>query len=151
MHLVALGLGATIALAAVPAPADIRIASDGGGKIGDYFARYQHIRRSGERVIIDGPCLSACTLVVAIIPRDRLCATRNAVLGFHGAWTVESAGRSTTSLPASRALLKLYPPAVRAWVTRRGGLTAHMLLMRGRELEAVVPPCEGGDGPGAPR
>jgi hypothetical protein len=151
MRLATLGLGVALALADLMlARAEVRITSDAGGRIGDYFARYQQIRRSGERVIIDGPCLSACTLVVAILPRDRLCVTRNAVLGFHAAWTIESAGLAT-SPPASRALLKLYPPSVRAWIARRGGLTSHMLMMRGRELGAVVPPCEGGDGPGASR
>ena len=30
------------------------------------------MRASGERIVIDGPCLSACTLVVSMVPRDRI-------------------------------------------------------------------------------
>ena len=38
---------------------------------------------SGEKVIIDGPCLSACTLVLSTVPSNRICVTKRAVLGFH--------------------------------------------------------------------
>ena len=44
------------------------------------------VRESGERVIIDGPCLSACTLVLGVVPKDRICVTPRAVFGFHAAW-----------------------------------------------------------------
>lgn len=123
---------------------DVQISSDSGGRIGDYFRWYKAIRRNGDRVIIDGQCLSACTLVVAIIPRERLCATRNAVLGFHAAEVDEYNARKS-SVQASRALFKLYPASVQSWIARRGGLTSRMLLMRGRELDTVVRPCGPGD------
>jgi hypothetical protein len=45
--------------------AAIRIAEDRGGKIGTYIDRYQGLRSSGETVIIDGLCASACTMVLA--------------------------------------------------------------------------------------
>ena len=45
------------------------------------------IRDSGERVVIDGNCFSACTLVTAIIPKERICVTERAVFGFHAGWT----------------------------------------------------------------
>ena len=32
--------------------------------------------------MIDGRCLSACTLVRGVIPRERICVTRRARLGF---------------------------------------------------------------------
>ena len=125
---------------ATEASADVWIRWDKGGRIGDYYEYYQQIKRSGERVIIDGPCLSACTLILAIIPRDRLCATRKAVLGFHAAWTTDGRGLAT-SRGATRALLNLYPAGVRRWIARQGGLSRNMLFMRGRELATVVPPC----------
>ncbi|NVO15631.1 MAG: hypothetical protein HXX10_16490 [Rhodoplanes sp.] len=128
---------------AAPAGAEILIGSDAGGMIGDYVARYQRVRQTGERVVIDGTCLSACTIVVGMIPRDRLCATRNAVLGFHAAWVPDAAGRRVTSAVATQALWGLYPSGVRQWIARRGGLTPNMLMMQGRELAAIVPPCDG--------
>ena len=65
------------------AQADVRILSSPGGAVDAYLAAFSRVRQSGERVIIDGPCLSACTLVLSTIPRNRICVTRRAVLGFH--------------------------------------------------------------------
>ena len=48
-----------------------------------YLEVFARVRQSGERVVIDGLCLSACTLVLSTIPRNRICVTRRAVLGFH--------------------------------------------------------------------
>jgi hypothetical protein len=38
-------------------------------------------------------------------------------------------------------VLNAYPPAVRNWIKRRGGLTSRMLLLRGRELARIYPRC----------
>ncbi|WP_210206878.1 hypothetical protein [Rhodoplanes serenus] len=140
---VAVSLGVAMSAGAVtPAAADVVIGSDRGGMIGDYVARYQRVRQSGERVVIDGTCLSACTLVLGMVPRDRVCATRNAALGFHAAWNLDAAGNQVTSPVATRLLWSLYPAHVRQWIARNGGLTHRMLMMRGRALAAVVPPCD---------
>src|ERR1043165_1996643 len=68
------------------ANATMRISDDVGGRIGAYVDQYSAVRNSGERVVIDGACLSACTLVLGIVPRNRICVTRRATLGFHAAW-----------------------------------------------------------------
>ena len=44
------------------------------------------IRDRGERVIIDGICNSACTLVLGIVPLNKICVTPKASLGFHAAY-----------------------------------------------------------------
>ena len=46
-----------------------------GGTILDYAERFRQARAAGEQVIIDGNCLSACTMVIGMLPRDRVCAT----------------------------------------------------------------------------
>ncbi|MDU6747840.1 MAG: hypothetical protein E6447_08990, partial [Bradyrhizobium sp.] len=46
----------------------VRIADDRGGRIGTYVDKYQGLRSSGEYVIIDGLCASACTIVLGAIP-----------------------------------------------------------------------------------
>jgi hypothetical protein len=109
--------------------------------MGEYASRFLQMRQSGERVIIDGMCLSACTMVLGLVPRGRVCVTNRAVLGFHAAWQPDRNGRRITSPPATRALMATYPPAVRAWIARRGGLTPNMIFMRGVELAGVVAPC----------
>ena len=56
----------------------VRIADDRGGRIGTYVDKYQDLRQSGDTVIIDGLCASACTIVLGAIPPDRICVTSHA-------------------------------------------------------------------------
>ena len=44
------------------ASADMRIVNDPGGKISSYVLTFKKMRAAGERVVIDGPCLSQSTL-----------------------------------------------------------------------------------------
>src|SRR5947208_5623460 len=67
------------------ASAELRIMNDPGGEVSSYLRTFYEMRASGERIIIDGPCLSACTLLTGIVPRDHVCITNRAVLGFHAA------------------------------------------------------------------
>ena len=73
-------------LAATPARADLHITRDRGGYVAEYKAKYQRIRDHHERVIIDGICNSACTLVFGIVPMNKICVTPRASLGFHQAY-----------------------------------------------------------------
>jgi len=38
-------------------------------------------------------------------------------------------------------VLAAYPAPVRGWISRHGGLTSRLLLLRGRELAAIYPTC----------
>ena len=132
---------AAVSTMASSAQATIRISGDPGGLILAYAERFLQARASGEQVVIDGPCLSACTLALAMVPRGQVCATSNAVLGFHAAWRPTSHGGKTTSSVATQAMMELYPADVRSWIDRHGGLTPHMIYLQGHELSAMVPTC----------
>lgn len=132
---------ALLAFASSSARADVRILSSPGGAVGPFISLFKQVRDSGERVVIDGPCLSACTLVLSMVPGDRICVTRRAILGFHAARSVDQRGRTYAEPEASELVLEAYPPPVRSWISRRGGLTSHLLLLRGRELAAIYPRC----------
>jgi hypothetical protein len=126
-----------------PASADLRITRDYGGYIDQYKAKYAAVRDRGERVIIDGTCNSACTLLLGIVPLERVCVTPRASLGFHQAyydkrWT---AGVKVTSIAGTQELMSVYPPSVKAWIARRGGLAEQMKRLKGAELRAIVDPC----------
>jgi hypothetical protein len=123
------------------ASAEVRILSSPGGQIGQYLTLFAMVRQSGERVVIDGPCLSACTLVVAVVPTNRICVTRKAILGFHAAWNPDRRGRPITNAAATRLMLASYPTPVRNWIVRRGGLTPKTILLRGRELNGMYRNC----------
>ena len=128
--------------AAIPAArAEVRILASPGGQVGPFLDLFEQVRESGERVVIDGPCLSACTLVLSIVPDNRICVTRRAVLGFHAARSIDRRGHLYSEPEASQAVLQAYPAPVRGWINSRGGLTSRLLLLRGRELAAIYPRC----------
>ena len=143
MRLTAVFFGAVLAAAsASTASAVVRITSDTGGQIGPYLETLAAIRDSGQRVIIDGPCLSACTMILGVIPRERICVTRRARLGFHAAWHHGDNGRPATNRGGTQLLMAVYPQNVKNWLSRRGGLTREMKYLTGRELASMYPACQ---------
>jgi hypothetical protein len=142
MKLVTGLLAAVLLLAGVGASqAVVRIADDRGGRIGTYVDKYQGLRTSGDTVIIDGLCASACTIVLGAVPHDRICVTSHANLGFHAAWDFGANGRAVTNSEATQMLYSMYPSAVKKWIAQRGGLTPRMIFLRGKQLQAMYKPC----------
>jgi hypothetical protein len=127
--------------ALAPAFAEVRILSSPGGEVSQYLRLFEAVRATGDRVVIDGPCLSACTLLLSTIPNDRICVTRRAVLGFHAARAVDRRGRIYAAPEATKVVAATYPAPVRAWIARHGGLTRRVILLRGRELASMYPRC----------
>jgi len=124
-----------------PALADMRIYDDHGGRIEDYLDRFAALRQSGERVVVDGPCLSACTMVLGAVSRDRICITPRASFGFHAAWMPTPYGYKVSSPLGSRVLWASYPSRVKHWINRHGGLNRNLIYLRGSELAAMYPQC----------
>jgi hypothetical protein len=62
------------------AAATVRIADDRGGNIGEYWSRFTALRDAKEQIVIDGICSSACTMVLGIVPSERICVTDIATL-----------------------------------------------------------------------
>jgi hypothetical protein len=92
-------------------------------------------------VIIDGLYASACTIVLGAIPHEKICVTSHAALGFHAAWDLDDDGHAITNPEATHMLYSMYPPQVKKWINQRGGLTAHMIYLRGKELTSMYHPC----------
>ena len=142
MRAIAVAMGAIImALAFGSADATVRIRDDMGGLMTDYASRFENIRQSGEKVVVDGPCYSACTMLLGMLSRDQVCVTPNAVMGFHAAWNFDDNGHRVTSVSATQQLIEIYPARVRSWIARRGGLSPHMKYLRGHELASMYPMC----------
>jgi len=138
--------GSVIAAADGSAGADYRIRKDYGGFIDQYKLKYAALRDRGDRVIIDGVCNSACTLVLGIVPLNRICVTPRASLGFHTASFDKAftAGIRVTNYWSTADMLAYYPEKVKEWIYRRGGLTANMKTMNGPDLWAIVASCPEG-------
>src|SRR5258705_10850883 len=110
------------ALTVTPASAAVIISDDAGGKMQDYTTHFRQVRDSGEPVAIAGTCVSACTMVLGFVSSDRICATPNAVLGFHSAWMFDKSGKRVVSASGTQDLMNTYPAPVRAWIARHGGV-----------------------------
>jgi hypothetical protein len=124
------------------ASADVRIAGDRGGAVSAYIGKYQAMRATGERIVIDGPCLSSCTLFAGIVPPNQVCVTKRATLGFHAASIYNDASSAMMPTTAGTSMVMgYYPPAIRSWINRHGGLTRRMRTMSGRELASLYRPC----------
>jgi len=124
-----------------PATATVRIADDRGGNIGEYWSRFTALRDAKEQVVIDGICSSACTMVLGLVPRDRICVTDNAALGFHAAYRPGFLGSRVVNEPATRTLMSIYPDAIRQWLARNGGLGTETIYLSGPELFALYRKC----------
>jgi hypothetical protein len=89
----------------------LHITRDHGGYVEEYKAKYKRIRDRKERVIIDGICNSACTLVFGIVPMNKICVTPKASLGFHQAYYDKAFtfGIKVTSSEGTSDLMSYYP------------------------------------------
>ncbi len=124
------------------ASAIMRIVNDKGGQVGKYAQAFAKVRSSGERVAIDGDCLSACTMVLGLVPSNQICATPRARFGFHTASVLNTAGRLIPDVASTRALWNIYPASVQRWIDQHGGLSRQMIYLEGRELNGIVATCD---------
>jgi len=135
-------LAAVLLLAGVGSShAVVRIVDDRGGQIGNYVDKYQGLRSSGQQVIIDGLCASACTIVLGSVPDDKICVTSQAALGFHAAFDFGPHGGAIINHGATKMLYSMYPSRVQRWINQRGGLKSRMIYLRGKELMSMYHPC----------
>jgi hypothetical protein len=132
---------AMLACSITSASGTMRIVEDHGGQVGKYLQAFAKVRSTGERVIVDGDCLSACTMVLGLVPSKQICATPRARFGFHAGSMLNDDGRLVTSAPATEVLWGIYPASVRRWIVRNGGLTKQMIYMEGRSLDGIVATC----------
>ena len=130
-----------VVLGLVPAAAEVRIEGSPGGEVDSFLGFFAAVRQSGERVVIDGPCFSACTLVLGAVPRSRICVTARAVLGFHAAKYVDEDGGEYPAPDATRMMNATYPSTIRGWIKRHGGLKRVPIFLSGRDLAAMYPRC----------
>ena len=144
MRITPLALLLLSVFAAAPAHAELRITRDHGGYVEEYKAKYKRVRETGQRVIIDGICNSACTLVLGMVPMNKICVTPRASLGFHQAYYDKAFtfGIKVTSMEGTSDLMSYYPDSVKDWIRRNGGLTTEMKKIKnGADLWRIVDPC----------
>jgi hypothetical protein len=124
-------------------PERIVITYGGGGLVNEHTEKFYGYRTAGNAVEIRGPCLSACTLITAHIPKEQLCFAAGAYLAFHAARSVEKG----ENMPLTTGVMyRQQPPEIRSWIDRTGGWENLPLdgfwYLRDRELWAMgYPKC----------
>jgi hypothetical protein len=99
------------------APPKTVLYDERGGQIVDHWERWKALAAQGGEVEIRGPCWSACTLIMAHIPRERLCFDKRAELNFHQAMRPNG----EPAMESTRWMVDQYPKDIREWIKTMGG------------------------------
>ena len=111
---------------------------DPGGNVATYIQWWERVRDSGDFVRIDGECISACTLVMGIVPRERICITDRASFGIHQA----SNELGMADKDGTERLIRLfYPKIVRDWVDAHRPFTLDVQYMYPEDLKGYYETC----------
>lgn len=139
-----LALAGALALACLSsdARAVVTIGDDPGGVLGTFIQKYEMLAETGQRVEIDGACMSACTLILGIVPRDRICVRPGASMQFHSA-AFTPGGKYAA---AGTALMRSYYAADVRRILARHGWNARsphpeFIPIQGKELRSLLRPC----------
>jgi hypothetical protein len=132
-------------LFAAHANATVIITRDPGGFIDEFLHKYEVIRASGDQVIVAGPCSSACTMMLGIVPDSKICATPGGVFGFHSGFEMlPGQPRSARYSPYwTQVMWRGYPERVRNLLRSRGwngGPHPSLIMIRATD---IVRPCQG--------
>jgi hypothetical protein len=110
------------------------INDDRGGLIRNYLDRWAEIKSSGEKLILDGLCLSACTMFTSL---PNTCITEKVILGFH----------QGTNPRATRTMRLMWPERLKQLVDSKGELAPHeedaYTLLYYEDLKEILPVCPG--------
>lgn len=116
----------------------VTISKDTGGVIFDYVKKYNQYRQGNTYVRIDDLCLSACTLILGLVPDSHVCVSPFALFGFHSATDEGDFSKEGTDL-----IWNLYPKKVQDLVKQGGwnGSVEHhdFVYIRGTDLYSECP------------
>lgn len=116
------------------------IEDDAGGIIDTYAAQGRLAALGHVPVVVDGPCMSACTIFVDL-DRVNVCVTQRALLGYHQGRMQKPDGTETFENIAYQT------PGLEAYIAARGGLPepdkGHLLMLNFAEASRFYRPCAG--------
>jgi hypothetical protein len=137
-------LAAIVLTISTTAASALTIKNDEGGYVPSYAKKFKGVAKRGERVVIDGPCLSACTLALHFVPNNRICVTPRAVLGIHR-FSHDWDGRHPDYV-GTQMVIQGYPRPLQEWIAQRGGYAAMpggngYWTVQGSDLTRILKPC----------
>lgn len=128
------------------------IRGDMGGRNATYFNKFKHLANEGRRIIIDGDCASACTLVIHKEAGSIVCITPRARMGFHQPYRLKFGFVNRSTLERDKVdkvwqrIVNGYPPTIRRMVInapdpKRGARTTDILWLEYKDLRKAIKPC----------
>jgi hypothetical protein len=125
------------------------LSNDPGGYLRAHRHRWRELAQSGSYVEIRGACMSACTLIMAYVPNDRLCFSESGSLVFH--IYRESGPKGEPSVKLTQWTIDQLPQDIRNWIIAKGGVekmtlqpwtlnAAELWAMGYRKCEPEPPP-----------
>ena len=108
----------------------VQIIDDRGGLVIAYQMQWAMLAPS-VNVQIKGPCVSACTILLGYIPRERISVSPKASLGFHLA----------TPDFVTEDLLRVYPLDIRLWIEQHGRLTHRIIWLQVPDIYGYFRKC----------
>lgn len=111
-----------------------------GGDIQQFLAMEAQLAKSGRKVIVRNECNSSCTMFLRL---KNICAEPTASFLFHAGHVINDDGSIGGAVPHSvdQKVTNLYPPRIRNWIVKHGGLHVRPLVLRGTEMKSLVPAC----------
>lgn len=111
-----------------------------GGEVKRFEAAARQIKRTGRRIVIDGPCGSACA-ILADRARGNVCVTSNAMFGFHKSALVQQYGYGGP-VKVVRRFDPKHSRDIAGWVKRHGGYPSKgFRVMSARDARRIWKPC----------
>lgn len=115
----------------------LTVRSDRGGQLIRYMRRVKKASDRQSLVRIAGPCDSACTLFLALPPKQ-LCLLPGASFRFHHPYGSTKRNNDI----AARYMMKSYPRWVQTWLRRNGGLTSSLKEMNHQYASRFIKRCK---------
>jgi hypothetical protein len=118
-----------------------------GGVMDDFIKYWHQVKREGRQVRIQGRCASSCTLMIGIIPKERICVAPGAYMAFHQAsdsyfhpqYGVQRAYSESGTQLMWDHYKKIKP--IKDFLVATGGLKSDLTKLSGRHLQKIFRAC----------
>lgn len=123
-----------------------RITVDLGGSLLEYLKNYSDARVQNTHFVLDGLCISACTLITGEIPNENVCSTPYAKLAFHAAFILNPMIGRVFSPEGTELLWRIYPESIRELLKKHGWAGPDvdqdkLIWIEGEELQQIFKLC----------
>lgn len=125
-------------------PQHLRTYWNPGGMVGEFYKNYSKGRRDGTTYVIDGPCISACTFALYLLPKEQVCATDYATFGFHSAWYEED-GKMKFDADFTTLIFNSYPAELQQMLRKRGwngGEHSNLVWIKAQDMRSIIRTCD---------